>query len=49
MDKASLSHSEKEILIFNFNQRLFTAPHRWGWRDRVATRTDLNPDPHPLA
>ena len=31
------------------HQRLFTAPHRWGWRDRVATRTDLNPDPHPLA
>ncbi len=29
--------------------RLFTAPHRWGLRDRPATRADLNPDPHPLA
>jgi bacteriocin biosynthesis cyclodehydratase domain-containing protein len=31
------------------HQRLFTAPHRWGLRDRAATRADLNPDPHPLA
>lgn len=37
-DQARLGHS-----------RLFTAPHRWGLRDRVAQRTDLNPDPHPLA
>ena len=29
--------------------RLFTAPHRWGLRDRPAERADLNPDPHPLA
>ncbi len=29
--------------------RLFTAPHRWGWRSRPANRDDLNPDPHPLA
>ena len=29
--------------------RLFTAPHRWGLRDRPAGRADLNPDPHPLA
>lgn len=29
--------------------RLFTAPQRWGLRDRVAGRADLNPDPHPLA
>jgi thiazole/oxazole-forming peptide maturase SagD family component len=29
--------------------RLFSAPHRWGLRDLVAQRADLNPDPHPLA
>jgi bacteriocin biosynthesis cyclodehydratase domain-containing protein len=29
--------------------RLFTAPQRWGLRDAVAQRADLNPDPHPLA
>lgn len=29
--------------------RLFAAPHRWGLRERVAERADLNPDPHPLA
>ena len=37
-DQARLGHS-----------RLFDAPHRWGLRDRPATRADLNPDPHPLA
>lgn len=37
-DQARLGHA-----------RLFTAPHRWGWRDRPAERVDLNPDPHPLA
>lgn len=37
-DQARLGHS-----------RLFTAPHRWGWRTLPATRDDLNPDPHPLA
>jgi len=31
------------------HRRLFDAPFRWGLRDRVAQRSDLNPDPHPLA
>ena len=37
-DQARLGHA-----------RLFTAPHRWGLRERPAERADLNPDPHPLA
>ncbi len=31
------------------HRRLFSAPHRWGLRDRPAGPADLNPDPHPLA
>lgn len=31
------------------HRRLFSAPHRWGLRERPAGPADLNPDPHPLA